>query len=247
MKPVRERPGLPNLHSAWRRHGLDADTVRPFAELVATLADRSRGGWRSRSTRSAMPEDAHAEADLLTAVERAAAGQRPFGLVSFGKAQTKAIFGSIRILDRPPDRSEDWGKFSKCLPGGARLRLRLLAGRRLRLSSRCRQSRNLRMMPRVLYSRCWQKWPSLPRRFSVTSRSSRREVGHLFPYGLSAAEIARNATMLGERQTLSARKCLATGSSALEPSSSLRSKGWLIVPVDLPRHSGIFIRFGGRS
>ena len=74
-----ESPWLGEIFGAWRRHGLDAEHARPFAELVAALSDPIGGRMTIASYGVTASDDAHTQADLIAAVERAAAGQRPLG------------------------------------------------------------------------------------------------------------------------------------------------------------------------
>ncbi|MGH7985846.1 MAG: AAA domain-containing protein, partial [Candidatus Binataceae bacterium] len=60
-------------------------------------------------------------------------GQRPFGLVSFGKSEVRTAFATIRILDKTPEGSEQWAKIVEVLGWHAEIaagmaRWRALAG-----------------------------------------------------------------------------------------------------------------------
>lgn len=110
-----EAPWLANLFAAWRRHGLDADPVRPLSKLIAGLSESIRKRATMASYAVFTPDDAHAQAELVAAVERAASGQRPFGLVSWGKSEARTAFATIRILDKPPERPEQWQRVLEVL------------------------------------------------------------------------------------------------------------------------------------
>ncbi|MGH7077268.1 MAG: AAA domain-containing protein, partial [Acetobacteraceae bacterium] len=101
-------PWLANLFAAGRRYGLDADRVRPLSKLIAALSELLRKRVTMASYAVLTAEDAHAQPGLVAAAERAASGQRPFGLVPWGKSETRASFEAIRILDKPPERPEQW-------------------------------------------------------------------------------------------------------------------------------------------
>ena len=110
-----EAPWLANLFAAWRRHGLDADPVRPLSKLIAGLSESIRKRATMASYAVFTPDDAHAQGELVAAVERAASGQRPFGLVSWGKSEVRTAFATIRILDKPPERPEQWQRVLEVL------------------------------------------------------------------------------------------------------------------------------------
>jgi len=125
-------PWLANLFAVWRRHGLDADSVSPLAELIVALSGPIRQRTIIASYAVDTPDDAHTQLELVAAVERAASGQRPFGVVRFGKSEARAAFATIRILDKTPDRPEQWRRISEVLAwrselAGALARWRALA------------------------------------------------------------------------------------------------------------------------
>jgi len=108
-------PWLSNLYIAWRRHGLDAEPVRIIAQLIASM----RAPVAKRATIASyailVSDDAHMDAELVTAVGRAADGQRPFGLMPFGKSNVRSAFDSIRILDRKPRHPQEWQRIAEVL------------------------------------------------------------------------------------------------------------------------------------
>ncbi|MGH7068432.1 MAG: AAA domain-containing protein, partial [Acetobacteraceae bacterium] len=111
----RQAPWLANLFAAWRRYGLDADRVRPLSKLMTVLGDLLRKRVTMASYAVLTSEDAHAQAPLVAAIERAASGQRPFGLVPWGKSEIRASFEAIRVLEKPPERPEQWQRVSEVL------------------------------------------------------------------------------------------------------------------------------------
>ena len=185
-----EEPWLGEIFSVWRRHGLDAEPVRPFAELVSALSEPINRRMIVASYGITAPDDAHTQTDLIAAVERAAAGQRPFGLIAFGKSDIRAAFASIRILDRTPVDSAEWRQISEVLVwrteiAGGLARWRALAAEFALPAIPDRIDEAARMLQAILervgiVAACIQQHIPL-----VQS-----EIGRLFPYGLSAAEIA---------------------------------------------------------
>jgi hypothetical protein len=185
-----EAPWLGNIFGVWRRRGLDAEPVRPFAELVAALSGPIGRRMTIASYGVAAPDDAHTQTDLVAAVERAAAGQRPFALMTFGKSEVRAAFASIRILDRPPVEPTDWRQISQVLAwrndvASALARWRALAAEFALPAMPDRFDDAARLLQVIL------------ERVGIVAEAVRRhiplvqsEIGRLFPYGLSAAEIA---------------------------------------------------------
>jgi hypothetical protein len=185
-----EAPWLDEIFRVWRLHGLDVESVRPFAELVAALGDPIGRRMAIASYGVATPDDAHTQTDLIAAVERAAAGQRPFGLVSFGKSDVRAAFASIRILDRPPVESMEWRQITEVLAwrndvASALARWRALAVEFALPAMPDRLDDAARLLQAIL-----QRVGTVAEAIRLHIPLVQTEVGRLFPYGLSAPEIA---------------------------------------------------------
>jgi very-short-patch-repair endonuclease/transcription elongation GreA/GreB family factor len=185
-----EAPWLGEIFGLWRRHGLDAESVRPFAQLVATLSGPIRRRMTIASYGVAAPDGAHARIELVAAVERASAGQRPFGLMPFGKSEVRAAFGNIRILDRPPADPSEWRQISEVLAwrndvAGALARWRALAAEFALPPLPDHLDDAARLLQAVL-ERVTSVAESVRRHIPIIQA----EVSRLFPYGLNAAEIA---------------------------------------------------------
>jgi very-short-patch-repair endonuclease len=103
-------PWLDRLHREWRRNGFDAGSTRPLAQLVATLKPHVERRPAIAAYGVELPHDAHADEDLVQAIRRAAAGNRPFGILSIGKSASRAVFDGIRVLGQPPQGPEAWAK-----------------------------------------------------------------------------------------------------------------------------------------
>jgi len=108
-------PWLSNLYIAWRRHGLDAEPVRIIAQLIASISVPVTKRTTIASYAVVVPDDAHTDAELVAAVGRAAAGQRPFGLMPFGKSGVRSAFDSIRVLDKKPGQPAEWKRIAEVL------------------------------------------------------------------------------------------------------------------------------------
>ena len=186
----REAPWLANLYAVWRSHGLDAEPARPLAALIASLDAPIRRRATIASYAVIASDDAHTQAELVAAVERAASGQRPFALVSFGKSEERSAFASIRILDKRPDRLEEWHQVSEVLAWRRELASGISPdGRRFPPNSRCQPFQNVSTTRPVLFMPYWRASTRSPRAFASTSRLCMRKCQRLFPYGLNVAEI----------------------------------------------------------
>jgi transcription elongation GreA/GreB family factor/very-short-patch-repair endonuclease len=186
-------PWLANLFAVWRRRGFNDESARPLTQLIVTLTGPVGRRTTLASYAVSMPDDAHTQAELLAAVERAAAGQKPFGLMSFGKSDVRSTFSSIRILEKTPDRPEDWKKIAEVLTwrvelAGALAQWRALAAEYSLPAIPERPDDAARALHALL------------QRVSVIADCIRRhvplvekEIKRLFPYGLNAAEIVSNA------------------------------------------------------
>jgi very-short-patch-repair endonuclease len=108
-----EAPWTRQLYLTWHRQGLDAETVRPLSQLFASLSTHLERRTTLLAYAVAAPEGAHADDDVIEAIGRAAAGQRPFGFVPVGKSVARKLFAEIRILDRTPSDTEDWTKVAE--------------------------------------------------------------------------------------------------------------------------------------
>jgi len=184
-----ESPWLAHLYAVWRRHGFDAASARPLAELIVVLSGPVGRRTMMTSYAVSMPDDAHTQAELFAAVERAASGQRPFSFVSFGKSEVRSALASIRILEKAPDRPEDWKRIAEVLSwrgelAGALARWRALA-----------PEFSLPAIPERLDDAA-RALQALLEKVAAIADSIRRhvplvqnEVERLFPYGLNAVEI----------------------------------------------------------
>lgn len=188
-----ETPWLANLFAAWRRYGLGADRVRPLSKLITGLNDllRKRVTMASYGVRTSA--DAHVHARLVAAVERAASGQRPFGLVPWRNSELRASFEAIRILEKPPEGPEQWQRVLDVLAwrgelAGALSQWRALAGEF--------------SLPAVPHdpeeaARALQELVEAANSVATCVRLHvpvvQTELGHLFPYGLDPAQIIEDA------------------------------------------------------
>lgn len=221
-----EAPWLAKIFYAWRRHGLDADAVRPFVELVAAMSGPIGRRMTVAAYGVSAPDDAHTQIDLATAVERAAAGQRPFGLMPFGKTDVRAAFASIRILGKTPVDPAEWRQISEVLAwrsavAGALARWRALAVE-FALPAMPDRLEDAARLLQVILEQVATVAESVRQHIPLLQS----EVGRLFPYGLSAAEIAgdldhsRHAsdairTELSRHRLASARAKLAAATEKL--------------------------------
>jgi very-short-patch-repair endonuclease len=180
---------LANLYAIWSGHGFDFEPVRPLAELIVALSGPVARRVAIASYAVVTPEDAHTQADLIAAVERAASGQRAFALISFGKSEVRLAFGSIRILDKPPDGPEEWQKILEVLAWRSELARALARWKALAVEFALptvpeRPDDAARALEVLLANVA-----TIAEAVRLHVPLVQTEVGRLFPYGLSAAEI----------------------------------------------------------
>jgi hypothetical protein len=207
-------PWLANLYAVWRRRGFGDESTRPLTQLIVTLSGPVGRRTTVASYAVSMPDDAHTQAELFAAVERAASGQKPFGLMPFGKSDVRSAFSSIRILEKTPDRPEDWTKIAEVLAwrvelAGALAQWRALAAEYALPAIPERPDDAARTLQALL------------QRVGVIADCIRRhvplvqnEIKRLFPYGLNAAEIVPTRNMPAARRNPSAARYRAIGSAA---------------------------------
>lgn len=184
-----EAPWLDNLFTVWRYHGIDAEPVRPLAELIAALSEPIRKRTTIASYVVILPDDAHMRADLIAAIERAASGQRPFGIVSWGKSEARTAFATIRVLDKPPEEREQWLRVLEVLSWRRELADALARWKALAVEfSLPPIPDGLNEAARVLQTHI-EGVNHIVDCVRLHVPLVQTEVGRLFPYGLSAAEI----------------------------------------------------------
>jgi len=182
-------PWLGSLYAAWRRHGLDAESVRTIAQLIALISAPVAKRMTIASYAVVTSDDAYMDEELVAAVARAAAGQRPFGLMPFGKSAVRTTFASIRILEKAPEQPEEWKRIGEVFAwkselAAARAQWRALA-----------QEYSLPVVSDRLEDAA-RTFEAVLEQVNAVVDSVRRhvplvqaEVGRLFPYGLNASDI----------------------------------------------------------
>ena len=186
-------PWLANLFAAWRRRGFNDESARPLTQLIVTLTGPVGRRTNIASYAVSMPDEAHTQAELLAAVERAAAGQKPFGLNPFGKSDVRSTFSSIRILEKTPDRREDWKKIAEVLTwrvelAGALAQWRALAAEYSLPTIPERPDDAARALHALL-----QRVTAIADCIRQHVPLVEKEIKRLFPFGLNVAEIVSNA------------------------------------------------------
>ena len=188
----RDEPWLNSLYSAWRVHGLDADSVRPVAEIFTILGEPITKRLVMLSYAVTIPDNAHTDAELITAVERASSGLRPFGLVFRGRAEVRSVFAEIRILDKSPEGPEDWRRVAEVLSwkveitkGVARWNAIAEEFSLPTIHHRPEEA------ARALHA-CLEKFNTVQMSIRSHVPLVQTNLGRLFPYGLEGLEIVSN-------------------------------------------------------
>lgn len=182
-------PWLGNLFTAWKRHGIDDDRIRPLTRLLELLSALIQKKATIASYAVFLSDNAHTQPELIAAVERAASGQRPFHIISLGKFEARNAFASIRILEKFPDRPDQWKKVSEVLAwrnelSGALAQWRALAEEfslptlSHSLDDAARSLKGIIDQANIV-AECVRSHIS----------AAQSEVARLFPYGLNALQI----------------------------------------------------------
>ena len=115
FKDLEAEPWLLSIVETWRDQGTEADEVKLFTDLLPTMNDLAKERQAVVSHAVTMPEGAVGSNNLFDAVNRAAHGSRPFGLVAIGKSDARALFQKIKIEGREPNGAEEWRKIAETI------------------------------------------------------------------------------------------------------------------------------------
>ena len=173
--------------------GSTPDSVRPVAEIFTILGEPITKRLVMLSYAVTIPDNAHTDAELITAVERASSGLRPFGLVFRGQGRGALCFCRDPYPRQEPLKDPKIGaesrKFSR---GKSRLQKAWLAGTLL-LKNFLYQlfitgPKKLRARSRP----CLEKFNTVQMSIRSHVPLVQTNLGRLFPYGLEGLEIVSN-------------------------------------------------------
>jgi very-short-patch-repair endonuclease len=105
----------------WLEGGPDTEREKLFEGLLVTVNDIRKKRTEMLAYAISCPDSTIGDPEVVEAVHHAAAGERPFGLMPFGKAQARERFSSIRIEGRIPSSTEDWYKIERYLAWRSKL------------------------------------------------------------------------------------------------------------------------------
>lgn len=112
LKILKDSPWLHDIFKTWRNEGFDAKQTVLFNDIIPAMENISALRTAMLSDAVKLPEGAHQHPDIYTAIERVTNAERPFGFISFGKAEAKTLFQQIQIKGRAPESKEEWEKIS---------------------------------------------------------------------------------------------------------------------------------------
>lgn len=110
-----ELPWLKPLVHSWQRASCQVDGDKLFEGLLGALGEIRKKRVEMMSYAISYPVAINDDSELPIAVHRAAIGERPFGLIPFGKVQTRERFSAIRIEGRIPSSPQDWDRIEQYL------------------------------------------------------------------------------------------------------------------------------------
>ena len=110
---LKERPWLSYFFKTWLSKGVNADETRLFVDILEPL--NSIVAKRTELVMKAIeiPTAALTDHKVVEAIDKAAAGNRPFWLLPFGKAIARGLFDQIKIAARKPSSEEEWKQISE--------------------------------------------------------------------------------------------------------------------------------------
>lgn len=112
---IKDKPWLCKVYETWRKKGEAAPESKLFNDLIPAMESLTRKRLKILRLAVQAPQEAHQLHGVYVAVEKAAAGKRAFGLLSYGKAHEKELFQIIRVEGRDPISAEDWFKVKELL------------------------------------------------------------------------------------------------------------------------------------
>jgi very-short-patch-repair endonuclease len=105
----------------WQEGGPETDRDKLFEAILVTVGEIRKKRTDMIADAISCPDATIGDTVVVDAVRRAAIGDRPFGLIPFGKAQARDHFSLIRIEGRTPSSTEDWYKVDRYLAWRSKL------------------------------------------------------------------------------------------------------------------------------
>lgn len=105
----------------WLEAEPDSDREKLFENLLVGVGDVRKKRTDMLAYAISCSDAVIADPEVVDAVRRASVGDKPFGLMPFGKAQARERFSSIRIEGRIPNSMEDWYKVDRYFAWRSRL------------------------------------------------------------------------------------------------------------------------------
>ena len=107
FRDLEAEPWLLSIFETWRDKGFKTDEVKLFNDLLPTMTDLVNRRQALVSHAVTVPDGADGNNDLFEALNRAARGSRPFGLVAIGKSEARTLYQEILIEGRDPHGAEE--------------------------------------------------------------------------------------------------------------------------------------------
>jgi len=171
----------------WQTTGLQTDGDKLFAGLLAAIADLRKQRQEMIALAISCPEEGIGDADLPHAVHRAASGERPFGLMPFGKTQTRERFSAIRIEGRIPGSTEDWHKVKRYLAWRSQLASMIVRWNAAAAEYGLPRLKDQNEATARWLSEILDKIENVKTTISEHTPRIKRELPELFPHGLDVA------------------------------------------------------------
>lgn len=115
LQDIEKTLWLERIFAVWRREGRDSRNAQLFTELASTMDPISARRQDMLRAAITMPDAACTDPLVGEAVSRAARGERPFGLMPFGKSEARKLFSQICVQGRTPKNPEEWKQVEDCI------------------------------------------------------------------------------------------------------------------------------------
>ncbi|MHB8755102.1 MAG: AAA domain-containing protein [Candidatus Acidiferrales bacterium] len=103
------------LVKRWIHGEPENEREKLFESLLVAVGDIRKKRTDMLACAISCPDPIIEDTEVLDAVHRAATGERPFGVMPFGRSQARQRFSSIRIEGRIPHSQEEWYKVERYL------------------------------------------------------------------------------------------------------------------------------------
>ncbi|MGD8938717.1 MAG: AAA domain-containing protein [Gammaproteobacteria bacterium] len=108
VKAMQENPWLHALFVHWAEYGVGHESTQLLEDMLTPLKELTTTRMHFIKNAVQVPDPGAKRASLLEAVTKLSNGEKPFGLLSIGKGEIKAILDRIEINGEKPASPRQW-------------------------------------------------------------------------------------------------------------------------------------------